>query len=459
VLILLCAAQLMITIDGTVVNVALPSISRALGFSPGAVQWVVTSYLLCTAGLLLLSGRAADQFGRRAMLVAGLVLFTASSLLSGLAPSAAVLIVARGGQGVGAALLSPAALSIITTTYAGRRRAAALSAWGAIGAGGFVAGLLVGGVVTTWLSWRWIFFINLPVGAIALAGVLLLIGRDRRAGARLPMRLSPAGALELTGGLVAIVYALSAPLDWASARTLAPLGTGALLLAAFADRERRTVHPLLPREILRRRSLVAGAALMLAVTGLLVGILFVTTFFLQQRLHQSALRTGLDYLPFAVMIGLAAHAGPRLLASFGSKLLASTALLIICGGAVLLALAPAHPPYAARLLPAFLLLGAGTGFALVSASVTAMSDIDPAHAGAASGLLTTGHEVGGALGVAVLSAVATSAGGTAAAGLRVAAGHQAAFVVVAVAAACLAVLAALALPAARPQPGTPHPLH
>jgi EmrB/QacA subfamily drug resistance transporter len=459
-LILLCLAQLMVTIDGTVVNVALPTISRALGFGPGQVQWVVTGYLLCTGGLVLLAGRAADRFGRRRTLLTGAAVFTGASLASALAPDAAALIASRAVQGAGAALLSPAALAIITTTYTGSRRAKALAAWGAIAAGGFVAGLLVGGALTTWAGWRWIFFINLPVGAVALVGVRLLVPPDR--GDRPPAPALPvARAVALTAGLAAVIYALGAPHGWGSPATVTGFAAGAALIAGFVVADRRAAARVLPPRPAGTRSLPTGAALMLGATGLLAGTLFVTTFFLQQQLHSSALRTGLDYLPFALAIGLAAHMGPHLLTRFGSRVVGTGALLSIAAGAVLLAAAPDGARYATSLLPAFLILGIGTGLALTSASVTAMADVASDHAGAASGLLTTGHELGGAIGIAVFSAIAIAAGrgGAAAGAVQIAAGHHVASIATAAVAAGLAVLTAAAMPNVRPPAGACTGLH
>lgn len=454
-LVLLCSAQLLTVIDGTVVNVALPTISRALAFSPGAVQWVVTSYLLCTGGIMLLAGRSADRFGRRRLLLAGVAVFTAASLASGLATAPGMLIAARALQGAGAALLSPAALSVITTSTAGAQRARALSVWGAIGAGGFVAGLLFGGAITTELGWRWVFFINVPVGAVILSLVPVLVTRDTGSGSGPSPRLPLASAAALTAGLVALVYAVSGLHGWGSPQTLVPAAAGVVLLAVFAVLDRRSEHPMMVGALLRTRSLVAGSLLMLAVTGLLGGTLFVATFFIEQETGASPLRTGLEYVPFALVIGLAAHVGPHLLARFGSRVVACAALLAIAAGALLLAGTGTGSGYAGGLLPAFLLLGVGTGLALVSASVAAMAEVGPAHAGAASGLLMTGHEAGGALGVAVLSAVATAAG-HGATSARIPSGHHAAFLVAAAIALGLAVLAGLTVPAIRPQPGTGH---
>jgi EmrB/QacA subfamily drug resistance transporter len=449
-LVVLSLAQFMVALDVTVVNVALPSITRALNFGAGQSQWVVTSYLLCTGGLTLLGGRTADLFGRRRVLLSGLALFTIASLASGLSSSATMLIVARGAQGVGAALLSPAALATIMAVYQGSRRTVALSTWGAIGAGGFAAGLLIGGMVTTWLSWHWIFFINVPVGIAAMILIPLLAPKGTPTGAS-PGRNTLAGPVLLTGGLMAAVYAINAgpAHGWTSAQTLVAALVGLILLGLFGAVEAGADRPLVPRSIWRNRPLLAGTTVMFGVTAVLGGTLFVATFFLQQSLHTSPLRTGLDYLPFAVVIGLASHVGPRLLARFGARLVATSALLLVSAGALLLALGPAQASYATDLLPGFLVLAAGTGLSFVAASVTAMAKVDPADTGAASGFLSTGHEFGGALGVAVLSAVASTAGTVYGAG-QIASGYRAAFAAGAGLAAVLALIAARVVPSIRP---------
>jgi EmrB/QacA subfamily drug resistance transporter len=458
-LVVLSLAQFMVALDVTVVNVALPSITRSLNFGAGQSQWVVTAYLLCTGGLTLLGGRTADLFGRRRVLLTGLALFTAASLASGLSSSATMLIVARGAQGVGAALLSPAALATIMATYRGARRTVALSTWGAIAAGGFAAGLLVGGMITTWLSWHWIFFINAPVGVAAVALIPLLTAKGTEQGAS-RSRNTLTTPLLLTGGLMAAVYAINAgPVQgWTSAQTLLSALISLTLLGLFGAAEAGTDRPLVPRSIWRTRSLLSGTMVMSAVTAVLGGTLFVATFFLQQSLHSSPLRTGLDYLPFAVVIGLVSHLGPRLLERFGARLVATGALLLVSAGALLLALAPAQASYPTDLLPAFVVLAVGTGLSFVAASVTAMAKVDPADTGAASGFLSTGHEFGGALGVAVLSAVASAAATVQGAG-QVGSGYRTAFEVAAGFAALLALISSRVVPSIRPAGGqrvSPH---
>ncbi|MDR0360516.1 MAG: MFS transporter [bacterium] len=459
VLLLLCFVQLMTVIDGTVVNVALPSISRDLSFGPGEVQWVLTVYLLCTGGMMLLSGRVADRFGPRRVLRLGTALFAAASLCSGLAPHPLVLIVGRGAQGAGAALMTPAALSIVTTMYTGARRAAALGTWGAVASGGFVAGLLVGGVLTTALSWRWIFFVNVPISILVLALVPLLVAADRTDREAQESRLPVLGAVALTAGLVAIVFAISAPQGLGAAGELGALGVGFGLLAGFVLLDRRSDHPMLAPALLRTRSLVTGSALMFVTTGVLVGVLFVTTFFLQERVHASPLVTGLDYLPFGVTIALASQFAPRLLRRFGTRVTGTAGLFLVAAGALFLSATAGSTGYVTSLLPAFLLLGGGTGLAIVSASNTAMAHVPSEHAGAASGLLMTGHEAGAALGVAVLSAIAAAAA-QGAGGMRIGDGYPLALTVTAGLAAALALLTAWAMPSVRPPMAAGgHPQH
>jgi EmrB/QacA subfamily drug resistance transporter len=456
VLILLSVAQFMVILDITVVNVALPSIGRSLHFATADLQWVVTAYVLCTGGLMLLGGRAADLLGRRRVLLAGLVVFTVASLASGLAPTEASLIVARAAQGLGAALLTPAALALITTTYTGAQRATALSVWGAIGSAGAGAGVLIGGILTTWVGWRSIFLINVPVGVVVGALALRLVAPVAAARRR---QLDPAGALAVVSGLAVLVYALTgtAQHGWDSARTLLLLALAAGLLAASATLERASARPLLPPQTLRNRSLVAGAALMLGATGILIGAFFLNSLYLQNVLGASPIKTGLEFLPLVAAIAIAAHLASHLLPRLGTRLLAAAGLVLIAGGAILLVLAPARASYTTELLPGFLLIGLGVGLVFPAASVTAMSSIEEERAGLASGLMMTAHEIGAALGVAILSAVAAAS--AAATGIRFAAGYQNGFLTAAAVAAVLALFALLAVPSVRPAPGTKVAIH
>ena len=457
VLVVVCLAQFMVILDGTVVNVALPAIGRALHFPAGDLQWVVSGYVLLSGGLMLLGGRTADVTGRRRVFLAGLTVFTAASLASGLAPTSGALVAARAGQGLGAALLTPAALSIITTTYSGARRAAALSAWGAIGAGGAAAGVLAGGILTTWLGWRSVFLINVPVGLVAGLLSLHLVPRSQPT-AGTGRELDLPGAFLVTAGLVTGVYAITgAPAHgWGSARTLLLLAASLGLLAAFAVAERSARRPLVPPPTWRSRSLVAGLAVMLGATAVLIGTFFLNSLYLQDVEGASALRAGLEFLPLVAVIGLGAHTTSKLLPQAGSRALSVAGLVLMGGGALLLSAVSARSGYLTGVLPGLLLVGAGTGVVFPAASVTALSDVDDDRAGAASGLLTTAHDIGAALGVAVFSAVATA---QVSVGAGFAVGYRHGFVVAAVTAAAFAVIALIALPAVRPMPGARTGVH
>jgi EmrB/QacA subfamily drug resistance transporter len=444
-LVLLAIAQFMVVLDITVANVALPSIGADLGFAEGDLQWVVTAYALFAGGLLLLGGRAADLLGRRRVLLAGLAIFTAASLASGLAASPLALVIARAAQGAGAALLTPAALSIVVTTYHGAQRTQALVIWGAIASAGAAAGMLLGGLLTTGLGWESVFLINVPVGVIAGALALRIVPASAPApGDR---RLDLPGAAAVVAGLVALVYALEGTAEhgWGSAQTLVLLGLAGALLAGFAAIERRVPRPLVAPATWRSRSLVAGAGLMLAATGILVGALFLSSLYLQRVLDASALETGLAFLPIALAIAAAAHVAGHVMGHAGARPVAAAGLLAMAGGAALLAGAPDEAAYAADLLPAFLLLGFGAGLVIPAAQVTAMSDVGHDAAGVASGLMTTAHEVGAALGVAVLSAVA--------AGSDMAAGYGDGLLAAALVAAALALVALVSVPSVRPPAG------
>src|SRR5918998_3008769 len=449
ILLLLGAAQFMVILDITVVNVALPSIGAALGFAAADLQWVVTIYVLLTGGLLLLGGRLADRFDRRLVFLTGLSVFTAASLASGLAPSPGALIAARAVQGVGAALLTPAALSIVTTTYTGSQLTKALSAWGAIGSAGAAAGVLFGGVLTSGLSWEWVFLINVPVGiaAIALTPRLIPAGRPAvgEGGLDLP------GALTVVAGLMVLVYALDGTSDhgWGSARTLLLLALAAGLLAVFALVERASRQPLLPPATWRHRSLVSSGAVVLGVTGILVGTFFLNSLYLQHVLDASALETGLGFLPLALSIGAAAHVASRLLPRAGTRSIVVAGLALVAAGALLLAAAPDDASYVANLLPGFLVLGVGMGLVFPGVTVTALGGVDPEEAGLASGFMATSHELGAALGVAVLAAIAATAGDiTTVSGI--AAGYQDAFIAAAGIGVALAAIALWSLPSVRP---------
>src|SRR6266516_518688 len=385
-MVLLSVAQFMVILDATVVNVALPSIARSLSFAAGDLQWVITAYVLASGGLVLLGGRAADVAGRRRIFLAGLTVFTAASLASGLAPTAGALIAARAGQGLGAALLAPAALSIITTTYTGAQRATALGVWGAIGGAGAAAGVLAGGILTTWLGWRSVFLVNVPVGVVA--GLLSLrLAPRHRPRRRFARELDLPGAALAVAGLVMLAYTLAgAPAHgWGSARTLLPLALALAVLAGFAAAERPARRPLVPAELWRARSLVAGALVMFGATGILVGTFFLNSLYLQDVQRASPLRVGLEFLPLALVIGAGAHLASRLLPRAGSRALIVAGLVVMGAGALLLTGVSARSGYLTGFLPGLLVVGMGTGLVFPATAVTAMSDIAEDRAGLASG--------------------------------------------------------------------------
>jgi EmrB/QacA subfamily drug resistance transporter len=442
-LILLGLAQFMVILDITVVNVALPSIADDLAFAASDLQWVITAYVLFTGGLLMLGGRATDLFGRRRVFLGGLFTFTVASLASGLAPSAEALVAARALQGAGAAMLTPGALSIVTTTYAGDQRTAALAAWSAIGSAGAAAGVVLGGVLTSGLGWEWVFFVNVPVGLIAGIGVLRVVPWAPPAAAG--QRLDVVGAVTAVAGLVVLLYAIEGASEhgWAAARTIGLLLASVVLLAAFAGVERRVKEPIVPPKTWRNGALVSGTVLILVATALLVAVFFLNTLYLQDVLGWSALETGLAFLPLVAVIAAGASAANRLIARVGPRKLAALGLVLVAGGAALLALAPDRASYVTDILPGFLVIGLGVGLVFPAGAIAAMSDVADEAAGLASGLVTTGHELGAAFGVAAISAVATGAS-------TFVAGYASGFAAVAAVAALVATIAFVAGPGARP---------
>ena len=405
------AAQILVVLDISVVNTALPAIGRSLGLDGGELQWLVTAYLMMSGGGLLLGGRIADLLSRRRVFLVGLGLFTAASLASGFADSAGQLVAARATQGLSAALLTPAALSLVMTRYEGAQRKTALALWGAVGSLGVAAGVLLGGAITTWASWQFIFWVNGPIGAIALLVGWHVIARDDAPRPSLRDFDLPA-ALSVIAGLATLVYALggTSTHGWWSVRTVAALTVALLLLVGFLSIERRAARPLFPPHVWRLRALVSGTTVMLGVTGILVGAVFLTSIFLQTVLGFSALRTGLAFLPFALAITAGTVVARHLLGHLSPRNIAAAGLVICGGAAVLLSAAPGTTSFATDVLPGLTALGLGVGMVFVPVSVTSMAGIPASHAGVASGFLMTGHEIGAALGVAVLSAVASTAG-------------------------------------------------
>lgn len=407
-LVLLCAAQFMVILDITVVNVALPSIERDLGFAIEDLQWVVTAYTLAFGGLLLLGGRAADIVGRRRVFLAGLTVFVAASLGAAVAASTTALIAARVAQGVGAAMLSPAALSLITAIYPdGRERQRALAAWAAVAASGGAFGVLAGGVLTETLGWKAIFLVNVPVGAgVALAALRILPAAAPAQRGRLDI----VGAMLAAGSLVALIYGLvEAPsAGWRSGQTLALFGAAAAGLAAFVAVERRAREALVTLSVFRRRPTVTALVLMIAGMGTVLSTFFFLSLYLQGILGHTALRTGLEFLPGAVLLVIAAHAGGRLVALVGPKPVLAGGMTLGALGALLLSGVSAGGSFAADVLPGMLVLDAGIGLSASGIFITALSGVDERQAGLVSGLTTTAHEVGIALVLPVLSTIAAS---------------------------------------------------
>jgi EmrB/QacA subfamily drug resistance transporter len=407
---LLCVAQLMVILDISAVNVALPDLSRDLGIARGDLEWTITSYSLLFGSLLLLGGRAADRLGRRRTFMAGLGVFTAGSLAAALAPEAGALYAARAAQGIGAALLSPAALSIIVTTFAsGPERARALGVWGAVGGAGGAVGVLLGGVLTEWVDWRAIFFVNVPIGALLAVGVSRTVRPDAE-----PARwqgLDLRGALVATASLAGLLYALAGADDagWLAPRTLG-LGVAALAgLGAFAALERRTARPLLRVERLADRAVGGGWALMLLASAVLMGTFLLVSVYLQEVLGASALETGLGLLPAAVAAGAGAHLGGHLVQRHGVRGPMALAFALATAGMLLLSGADAGGDYVADVLPGLIVGVGGLGIAMVAVAVAVLTGARDEETGMLSGLNTTGHEIGGALGVAALTTIAARA--------------------------------------------------
>jgi EmrB/QacA subfamily drug resistance transporter len=405
---LLAAVQFMVILDIAIVNVALPSIQVDLGFSQENLQWVISAYALVFGGFLLLGGRAADLLGRRRIFLAGVVVFTLSSLLAGLAWSEASLIAARAFQGLGAAIITPAALSILSVTFAeGRERNIALGVWGAVGGFGAAAGVLMGGILTDGLSWEWIFFVNIPVGVVAFVLAPILLGESRDAHVN---SYDVPGAVLVTGGLSLLVYAITeAGRDgWLAGQTIAFFATSLALLAAFVGWELRHPEPLMRFGILRIRT-VSGANVAAVILGTATFSMFLMlTLYMQQVLGYSAMKTGVAYLAVAGTAIVWSAVAAQLVTRVGVKPVLVTGMATLTAGLVYFTQVSVGGTYLGDLLPGFLLIGVGLGFSFVPISIAALAGIQPAEAGLASGLLNTSQQIGGALGIAALSTIATS---------------------------------------------------
>jgi EmrB/QacA subfamily drug resistance transporter len=410
VLVIACMAQFMVVLDITVVNIALPSVQRGLHFSPANLQWIVNAYTLVFGGFLLLGGRAADLLGRKRLFIVGVVVFTLASMLNGVAQSSGMLIIGRGLQGLGGALVSPAALSIVTTTFTdGEQRTKALAVWSAIAAGGSAVGLLLGGALTDLASWRWVFFVNLPVGIVTLVMALRFVAESRVESARRSFDI--AGAVTVTTGLVVLVYTIvkAQSYGWGSARTLG-LGAVALaLLAAFVTIEHRSSAPLMRLGIFRVRTLAVADTVLLLLASGMFGMFFFASLYIQQILGYSPLKAGLAFLPVTavIMIGAGAAQG-GLIRRLGVRNVGAIGIAIASVGLLILTQLPVHGSYAGNLLVGLLPLGLGLGLAFVPITLLGTSGVRDEDNGLASGLFNTAQQVGGSLGLAILSTLAAS---------------------------------------------------
>jgi EmrB/QacA subfamily drug resistance transporter len=405
---LLSVVQFMVVLDLASVNVALPSLQAELGFSQENVQWVVSSYALVFGGFLLLGGRAADLLGRRRLFLAGIVVFALASLAAGLAWSGASLVAARSLQGLGAAIITPAALSILSTTFPeGRDRNVAIGVWGAVGGFGAAAGLLLGGVLTDTVGWEWIFFVNVPVGAVVLGVAPRLLAESRDAGAR---SFDVVGALLVTAGLSSFVYAVTQAeqAGWLAARTAGFFAAALSLLAGFVAWERRHPEPLVRLGLLRTKRLAGANAVGLILNVTTMSTFLILTLYLQQVLGFSPLRTGFAFLAIAGTAIVWSTVAAQLVTRVGVRPVLVAGLSALAAGLVYLSRIPADGAYLTDLLPGFLLMALGIGLSFVPTSVAALGGVEPHEAGLASGLINTSQQIGGALGIAVVSSVASA---------------------------------------------------
>jgi len=412
-LVVIATAQLMVVLDAAIVNVALPHIQRALGFSGNGLEWVVTAYAVTFGGLLLLGGRSGDLLGRRRIFIAGLLLFSAASLFGGFASSAAWLLAARAAQGVGGAMIAPTALALITTTFPeGAQRNRAMGVYAAMSGGGAALGLIAGGLLTSYLSWRWVLFVNVPIGiATAVLARYVLAESQRRRG-----RFDLPGAITSTAGVALLVYGLSnASTDqsgvshWADTKVVLSLAMAAVLLVSFAVIEWRSSHALMPLRILGDRSRTGAYLVMLCLATAMFGVFFFLTIFVQEVLGYSALRSGLAFLPFATMIVVMSGIVSQLISRIGARPLMVAGAAVTATGMFLFSHISVQSTYLSGLFGPMLVTSAGLGMLFVPLSLVALSRVRAEDSGVASSLLNTGQQVGGAIGLAALGTVTWSA--------------------------------------------------
>lgn len=453
VLALVAVAQFMVILDASVVNVAIPTMKRELGFSEQSLSWILNAYTLMFGGFLLLAGRAADRLGRRRLFLAGIALFSAASLLCGLSRSEGTLLIARGVQGLGGALVSPAAFSIILTTFdEGPERNRALAIWGAIAGAGGAIGLVAGGAIVQAIGWRWVFFINVPIGAALLALTPRFVP-DSRAEAAATAGYDAEGAITITLGTLALVFTLinANSWGWDSSKTIAGFIVATVLITAFVIIEWRHENPLVPLRIFSNHSLSASDATLLLVAAALTGMFFFSTLYLQQVLGYSAFETGLASLPLSLTIIGASTLASRVLDRFTPKSVLVTGLLITTVGFLFLTQVSGHADYTSHVLPAMVILGLGLGMSFVPVTIAATTGVAPRDSGLASGLLNTTQQVGGSIGLAVLSTISTARVASALNGgatlpVALTHGYKGSFTVAALLCAAGAILALVLLP-------------
>jgi EmrB/QacA subfamily drug resistance transporter len=459
ILAIACVAQFMVVLDVSIVNVALPSIGRELHYSPTGLQWVVNAYVLTFAGFLLLGGRAADLFGRRRVYLFGLVLFTAASLVGGVAPNSAWLTAARALQGIGGAFLSPATLTIIVTTFSGARLARALGTWSAVAGAGGAVGSVLGGVLTAELSWRWVLFVNIPIGLAATAAALFALTELRRAPQDAAGSLDVGGAITVTASMGVLIYAVvgTGTHAWASRYTLSVLAIAVVLLAAFAVIELKAVRrPLVPFQLFRSRSVSGANAVMLLVGAAFFSMWYFLSLYMQNVLGYSALRAGMSFLPMALTIVIGAQVSSRLLPRTGVRPLLLTGTAIATGGFVWMSTIHAHSAYASHVLGPGASVALALGLLFTPLASAATAGVHYSEAGLASGVLNTSRQMGGSLGLAALATVAIDrthsllahAHGSAPTASALTAGYSRAFTVAAVLSAA-ALACSLAVPSLR----------
>jgi EmrB/QacA subfamily drug resistance transporter len=425
---LLCVAQFMVILDASIVNVALPTIGTSLHFSQDNLSWVVNAYVLTFGGFLLLGGRMADLLGRRRVFMGGLILFALASLAGGLATNDSQLIAARAVQGLGAAILSPAALSIVTTTFRdGAERNKALGVWGAVAGSGGAAGVLLGGVLTSGLGWEWVLWVNVPIGiaAAAIAPTLLAESREESR----TRSFDVAGAVSVTGALSLLVYAMvdANSAGWGSTQTIGLLALSALLFVAFVVIEMRSKDPVVPFGIFRSRTITGANVAGLLIGASLFSMFFFISLYMQQVLGYSAIHAGLSYLPLALTIVVFAGIASQLTTRIGFKPVLATGMVFIAAGLIWFSQVSVGGSFLADILGPSLLAAAGLGLVFVSDTIAAVSGVPDREAGLASGLINTSQQVGGALGLAVLSTIANSVTGSAHTPAALTDGFQSAF--------------------------------